>query len=153
MLIQRKVANDSTFSFNEASLSDIEKELRSLNPKKAYTFKNIPSKILKESREYCSNILQKLFNKTLSNKEFPDELKLADVTPIYKKDDPNKSKNYRPVSVLPVVSEVFEKIMHDQISQYINSFLTPHLCGYSRPVETRGAGGASASPHYFIFMN
>ena len=107
------------------SLSDIEKELRSLNPNKAYTFKNIPPKILKGSREYCSDILQKLFNKTLSNKEFPDELKLADVTPIYKKDDPNKSKNYRPVSVLPVVSKVFEKIMHDQISQYINSFLTP----------------------------
>ena len=92
MLIQRKVANDSTFSFNEASLSDIEKELRLLNPNKAYTFKNIPPKILKESRECCSDILQKLFNKTLSNKEFPDELKLADVTPIYKKDDPNKSK-------------------------------------------------------------
>ena len=122
MLIQRKVANDSTFSFNEASLSNIEKELRSLNPSKAYTFKNIPPKILKESREYCSDILQKLFNQTLSNKEFPDELKLADVTPIYKKDDPNKSKNYRSVSVLPVVSKVFEKIMHDQISQYINSY-------------------------------
>ena len=116
LLIQRKVANDSTFSFNEASLSDIEKELRSLNRNKAYTFKNIPPKILKESREYCSDILQKLFNKTLSNKEFPHELKLEDPTPIYKKDDPNKSKNYRPVSFLPVVSKVFEKIIHDQIS-------------------------------------
>ena len=50
LLIQSEVANDSTFSFNEASLSDIEKELRSLNPNKAYTFKNIPLKILKESR-------------------------------------------------------------------------------------------------------
>ena len=121
MLIQSKVANDSTFSFNEASLSDIEKELSSLNPNKAYTIKNIPPKILKE-RDCCSDILQKFFNNTLSNKELPDELKLADVTPIYKNNDPNKSKNYRPVSVLPVVSKVFEKIMRDQISQYINSF-------------------------------
>ena len=137
MLIQRKVANDSTFSFNEASLSDIEKELRSPNPNKAYTFKNIPPKILKESREYCPDILQKLFNKTLSNKEFPDELKLADITPIYKNDDPNKSKNYRTVSVLPVVSKVFEKIMHDQISQYVNSFLTPYLCGYGKGFSTQ----------------
>ena len=107
MLIQSKVANDSTFSFNEASLSDIEKELRPLSPNKTYAFKNIPPKILKESRECCSDILQKLFNNTLSNKEFPDELKLADVTPTYKKDDPNKSKNYRPASVLPVFSKVF----------------------------------------------
>ena len=125
MLIQSKVANDSTFSFNEASLSDIEKELRSLNPNKAYTFKNIPPKILKESRECCLDILQKLFNNTFSDNEFPDELKLADVTPIHKKANPNKSKNYR--LVLPVVSKVFEKIIHDQISQYINSFLTPYL--------------------------
>ena len=73
----------------------------------------------------------------MSNKEFPDELKLADVTSIYKKDDPNKSKNYRPVSVLSVVSKVFEKIMHDQISQYINSFLTPYLCGYRKAFSTQ----------------
>ena len=75
---------------------------------------------------------QKLFNNTLNNKEFPDELKLADVTPIYKKDDPNKSKNYIPVSVLPAVSNVFEKKMYDQISQYISIFLTPYLCGYRK---------------------
>ena len=73
----------------------------------------------------------------MSNKEFPDELKPADVTSIYKKDDPNKSKNYRPVSVLSVVSKVFEKIMHDQISQYIKSFLTPYLCGYRKAFSTQ----------------
>ena len=88
-----KAANNSTFSFNEASLSDIKKELRSLNPNKTYTFKNIPPKILNESRECCSDILRKLFNNTLSSKEFPDELTLTAVTPIYIKDDPNKSKN------------------------------------------------------------
>ena len=107
MVIQSKVANDSTFSYNEASLSDIEKELRSFNPSKADAFKNIPPKIIKESRECCSSILQERFNNTLSNKEFSDELKLADVTTIYEKDDPDKSKNYRSVSVLPVVSKSF----------------------------------------------
>ena len=75
----------------------------------------------------------------MSNKEFPDELKPADVTSIYKKDDPNKSKNYRPVSVLSVASKDFEKIMHDQISQYINSFLTPYLCGYRKAFSTQQA--------------
>ena len=75
----------------------------------------------------------------MSNKEFSDELKLADVTPIYKRDDPHKSNNYRPVNVLLVVSKVFEKIMHDQISQYINSFLTPYLCGYRKGFSTQQA--------------
>ena len=132
LLIRSKVANDSTFSVNEPSLSDIEKELRSLNHNKAYIFKNIPPKILKGSRECCSDILQKLCNNTLSNKEFPDELKLADVTPIYKKDDPNKSINCRPVSVQPVVLE-------SVLSQYINSFLTPYLCGYRKEFSTQQA--------------
>ena len=63
----------------------------------------------------------------------------ASLTVIYKKNDPNKSKNYRPVSVLPVVSKVFEKIMHDEISQYINSFLPPYLCGYRKGFSTQQA--------------
>ena len=75
----------------------------------------------------------------MSNKEFPDEIKLADVTQIYEKDDPNKSKNYRPVSALPVVSKVFEKIMHDQISQYMNSFLTSYLYCYRKAFSTQQA--------------
>ena len=73
----------------------------------------------------------------MSNKRLPDELKLADVPAIYKKDDPNKSKNYRPVSASSVVSKVFEKIMHDQISQYIKSFLTPYLCGCRKRFSTQ----------------
>ena len=132
MLIQSKVANDSTSSFNEASLSDVEKELRSLILNEACTFKSIPTKNLKESREWCSDILQKIFNSNLSNKEFPDELKLADITPVYENDDSNKSKNYIPVRALPLLLKDFEKIMHDQISQYQDRFLTPYLCGYRK---------------------
>ena len=47
------------------------------------------------------------FNGTVIHCEFSNELKKADVTPIFKKDDPTKAKNYRPVSVLPVVSKDF----------------------------------------------
>ena len=54
-------------------------------------------------------------------------MKKADVTQIFKKDDPTKVKNYRPVSVLPLVSKVFERIMHKQISEFINQFLSSHL--------------------------
>ena len=99
----------------------------------------MPPKILKESRQCCSDILKKLFNNTLSSKEFPDELKLGDVTLIYKKDEPNKSKSYTPARILLIVSKVFEKIMHDQISQYINSFLTPYLCGYRKGFSAQQA--------------
>ena len=66
-------------------------------------------------------------------------MKKADLTPIFKKDDPTKAKNYRPVSVLPVVSKVSEGIMHKQISEYINQFLSPYLCGYRQSFSTQQA--------------
>ena len=95
-----------------------------LNPKKAGTF--------------ALKLLKKTFNDTVIHSEFPNELKKADVTPIFKKDDPTKAKNCRPVSVL-VVSKVFERIMHKQISEYINQFLSPYLCRYRQGFSTQQA--------------
>ena len=89
-----------------------------LNPKKAGTFQDIPPKILKNSINVCSETLK--FFDTVIHCEFPNELKKSDVTPISKKDDSTKTKNYRPVSALPVALKVFERIMHKQISEYIN---------------------------------
>ena len=69
--------------FNEDSSSDIEVELSNLSTKKSSTFKNIPAKILKISRNSCSEILKALFNKTVLAGNFLNELKLADVTPVF----------------------------------------------------------------------
>ena len=59
---------------------------------------------------------------------FPTELKVADVGPVFKKDDPLKTKNYRPVSVLPIVSKIFERLLHEQMSLLVDRFLSPYLC-------------------------
>ena len=56
---------------------------------------------------------------------FPNELTLADVTPVFKKENPLKLKNYRPVSVLPVVSKILERIMHKPMSLHVDNFLSP----------------------------
>ena len=91
-------------------MSDIEKELRNLNTKKASTFGNISPKILRTSKESCYETLAELFNHTLLTSSFSTELKIADVSPVFKKDDPLKTKSYRPVSVLLVVSKIFERL-------------------------------------------
>ena len=67
------------------SLSDIELEIRLLNPKKAGTPKNILPKILKSSSTATVNVLHRLFNKTITKGVFPDKLKLADVHHFLKK--------------------------------------------------------------------
>ena len=139
ILIKNKITVPELFVFTEASVSDIGKELSNLNTKKASTFRNITTKVLKASIESCSEVLTKLFSNTILTSDFPDRLKVADVGPIFKKDDPQKSKNYRPVSVLPVVSKVFERILHKQMSLHVEEYLPPYLCGYRKGFSTQQA--------------
>ena len=130
----------SMFSFNEVDLSDIEMELKNLNSKKASTFKNITSKQLKQTADICSESLLNIWNdEIVKNNRFPSKLKYADITPIFKKGDASLEKNYRPVSVLPVVSKVFERIMHKQISNHIETHLSPYMCGYRKGFSTQHA--------------
>ena len=57
-------------------------------------------------------------------------LKLADITPAHKKDDRYNKSNYRPVSLLPAVSKIFERVLYKQIDKYIDSKLSKYLCGF-----------------------
>ena len=91
---------------------------------------------MKDSIESCSEVLTKLFNNTILTCNFPDKLWVADVSPIFKKDDPQKSKNYRPVSVLPVVSKIFKRLLHKQMSLHVKEYLLPYLCGYGKRFST-----------------
>ena len=125
--MKNKITVPELFAFTEASVSDIEKELSNLNAKKASTFKNITPKVLKASIESCSEVLTKLFDNTILNSDFPDKLEVADVRPLFKKDDPQKSKNYGPASVLPVVSKVFERLLHKQMSLDVEEYMSPCL--------------------------
>ena len=85
LTIKRSLGATTSFLFNEVSLSDIEEELSNLNTKKSSAFKNIPAKILKISSNSCSETLKALLHKTVLTGKFPNELNLADVTPVFKK--------------------------------------------------------------------
>ena len=67
--------------------------------------------MLNISSEATANILQKLLTELIETGTFPESMKLAEITPVFKKKDPLNKNNYRPVSVLPIVSKLFEKIM------------------------------------------
>ena len=75
----------------------------------------------------------------LLNKIFPENLKLADVSRIFKKEDKTFVENYRPVSVLLTVSKIFERIIQTQVSYYIGKFLSLFLCGYRKGFSTQYA--------------
>ena len=120
-------------------LSDIKNEIKGLNQNKATTQKNIPPKILRQSAEVTANTLQLLFNKALSNSEFPENLLLADVTPVFKKKNILDKTNYRPVSVFSPVSKLFERLMQKQINEHLKNKLSPYLSGYRKGFSTQYA--------------
>ena len=83
--------------------------MKKLNSNKATTFSNIPTKILKQSSKNCSDTSQKLFNDALGDGYFPDKLKRADITPVFKKDYPTKAKNFIDQKVFYQESQKFLK--------------------------------------------
>ena len=86
-------ANNS-FSFQLVSPSTVRTYLKSFNPRKATGFDNIPGKLLRLAHEELSNPLASLINASVTQNVFPDEMKCAEVTPIYKKNDILDKKNF-----------------------------------------------------------
>ena len=80
---------------------------------------NIPVKILKMSSYIIAPSLTAIFNMSLHG-VYIDEWKLARVIPIYKSENKSKCENYRPISILPAISKVFEREVFNQIYRHLN---------------------------------
>ena len=89
---------NTSFSLKTVSQRDIEKEILKLNLAKASQDLDIPTKIIKKNADTFSDILFKEFNKSLEIGKFPSCLKMANVTPVYRKENGSDKDNYRPVS-------------------------------------------------------
>ena len=87
-----------------------------MNVKKSSTNGSIPATILKQYVDVYLPFLTKALNHAITENTFPEQLKKSEVTSLYKKNDPLKKENYRPVSLLPHVSKVFESIIYKQIN-------------------------------------
>ena len=100
------------------------KEINNLNAKKSGTFMNIPVKRLKECVDIVAQPLTDIWkHKIVLGRKFASQLKLADITPLHKKLETINRENYRPVSLLPLVSKLFERLMQNQMIGYIDKFL------------------------------
>ena len=146
--IRAMVDSESEFNFSNISAETIESELSKLNSNKATNFKGIPIKLLKGNSDVLAPILKTLVNDCFNSNTFPDKLKLADVYPVFKpagknapkeKKDKTNIKNYRPISVLPAASKVFERLMQKQISIFIEQHLSKVLCGYRKGYSSQHA--------------
>ena len=102
-------------------------KIKALDPKKACIKNDISVKALIGTNDIVSNHLKNVFNSALEKGKFPTSLKEADITPIYKVKERTSKKNYRPLSILPVISKPFESTMGEQILSYIEKYLSTFI--------------------------
>ena len=117
--IKDKIQSNDKFHLKKCSLGEIVTTINELNKKKPTTFENVPTKIIVEYQDICSKYIHHFYNDSISKSIFPYPLKMADITPVHKKDNKLMKENYRPVSILSSFSKIFEKIIYDDISKYM----------------------------------
>ena len=117
---------------------EIIKIVKNLKPSKSSGHDGISSYLLKHIINYIATPLSHIFNLSLSTGKCPNALKLAKVIPIYKKDDPSLITNYRPISLLPSISKILEKIVHKRLFNFLkqNKALIPNQFGFRKDHST-----------------
>lgn len=124
------------FTFMETNVETVTDFLLKLNTKKATGPDGFSPKLLKLSAPAIATPLTSLFNFCINNCTLPKNWKMSDITPIYKKGEVINKNNYRPISVLSVISKLFEKVMFNQLyasfaptfSLNMSGFLKGHSC-------------------------
>jgi hypothetical protein len=114
----------------ELSTEEVLKSLTSLNVSKATGSDGIPARLLRETADVIAPSLTRLFNKTLHHGVIPDEWKLANVVPVFKKGQKDCVENYRPISLLPLVSKVLERCVLMHVRDHLYRFFSPTQHGF-----------------------
>ena len=129
----KKVESEFT-AFQPVTINQVYKLLTGLPSNKATGVDKISSKIIKVASPAIADSLTHIFNQAVTLSSFPDEWKTARVIPLYKNGQRNLAGNYRPISVLPVISKIMEKILYDQLYNYFSKFnlLSDSQCGFRK---------------------
>lgn len=124
-----------SFTFKYICTEEIKLKLKTINVRKATGYDGIPGKLLRLAQCELSLPLTNLFNTCILQSCFPNSMKCAEVSPVYKKSDNLVKGNYRPVSVLTTISKIFESVLNDQLvaffGQIFDSLLGAFRSGYS----------------------
>ena len=100
---------------------DVKQIIKGIKTSRSNGHDGISLQLLKLISNDIADSITLIINQSLKSGIFPNQLTIAKVTPIYKKDDKKIITNYRPISALPVVSKVFETVIHEQLSDYSSS--------------------------------
>ena len=121
MFCDQNLRGSSPFSIPNIEYDKVEKYLRNIDITKATGADNIGPRLLKLAAPYISESLTFICNQSIMNSTFPEKWKEGKVTPLHKNGPKDDTNNYRPISVLPVLSKLLEKHVHDSLMFYLSS--------------------------------
>ena len=110
---------EDLFHFTQVSEKTISEFLKELKTNKATGIDNLSCCFLKDRSKVLATPLVQICNLSIKLSMVPDECKIAKLKPLYKKDKKTNPKNYRPISLLPVISKILEKVIHDQTMDFV----------------------------------
>ena len=112
---------NTIFNFTEVNEECIDRIINKMKSKSSTGYDNISNKLIKSARDVLIKPLTLLMNQIIHTGEFPKHLKIAKVEPLFKKGNQSSFTNYRPISLLPSISKIFEHVMTSQLMEYFTS--------------------------------
>ena len=100
---------------------EVSDRIKSMKTKKSVGHDGITSELIKMISDEVSTPILVIINRSIDEGTVPEAMKLAEVVPIYKNKEKNLFKNYRPISLLPTVSKILEKVIHKRLYGFLNA--------------------------------
>ena len=131
--------HNSIFQFQCINQVDVVNIIDCFDSKKAKGYDMMPMKMLQKSAKYITPAVVKLINDSMSKSVFPDSLKFAEVSSLFKKKDALIKPNYRPVSILVALSKIYEKAVGVQLTDYFNAIFSTLLSAFRKGYSCQSA--------------
>ena len=134
-IINRITANSpyvDVFNFSSVTVKEVHNLLVNMDKKKATGYDNIPPKILKVAADESAFPITNLINLSIEASCFPSNLQKSELPPLFKAKDSLLSEKYRPLSILPSIPKVFEKVFNQQLYEYFTHILSDLLSAFRK---------------------
>ena len=133
-----KVTRQTNLTLSRVTEEYVYKELCKLNSQKSTGIDEISPIFLKDGANELKGVLTYIINLSIDTKTVPDEMKFAKVKPLFKKGSRLDASNYRPVSILPIVSKILERAVYKQVVDYLdrNNLLYENQSGFRKAYST-----------------
>lgn len=133
--------NNATLFLTPTDDYEIKNVIKSLNNTSSTGYDEISTKVIKACLNELSPILSQLVNLSFAKGTFPASLKFSLVKPLYKKGERSDINNYRPITLIPVLSKIFEKVFHKRLLLFCNKFkiICPEQHGFQKGKSTSAA--------------